>query len=98
MVSQQINRLLGVRSRGVCEARLACGGVSFLKITSHIHHKDGNPKNNRLENLLLVCPNCHSMLDKGKSMRELESEGTLPPFEALAKTSKEIWKIVFGTG
>jgi len=25
----------------------------------HIHHKDGNPYNNRIENLIVLCPNCH---------------------------------------
>lgn len=28
-----------------------------------IHHKDGNNKNNRRENLLVVCLNCHAILD-----------------------------------
>ena len=26
-----------------------------------LHHKDGNPKNHRLENLIILCPNCHSL-------------------------------------
>ncbi|MBI4788964.1 MAG: HNH endonuclease [Chloroflexi bacterium] len=29
------------------------------------HHKDGNRKNNRQENLLVVCPNCHVRIHKG---------------------------------
>ena len=35
-----------------------------------LHHNDGDNTNNRLENLQLLCPNCHSYTDtfrKGKS-------------------------------
>jgi hypothetical protein len=28
-----------------------------------IHHVDGDPKNNVHENLMVVCPNCHVILD-----------------------------------
>ncbi|MEF3696227.1 HNH endonuclease signature motif containing protein [Desulfolutivibrio sp.] len=30
-----------------------------------IHHIDGIPSNNEIENLLLLCPNCHSIITKG---------------------------------
>jgi hypothetical protein len=30
-------------------------------ITVELEHKDGNAENNRLENLTLLCPNCHSL-------------------------------------
>ena len=30
-----------------------------------IHHKDENRENNNLENLLVVCPNCHMRIHKG---------------------------------
>jgi hypothetical protein len=39
---------------GVC-AR--CGNT--LELGFHRHHKDGNPANNSLENLELLCPECH---------------------------------------
>lgn len=29
-------------------------------ITCQLHHIDGNPLNNSLENLIMLCPNCHS--------------------------------------
>lgn len=32
-------------------------------IVFQLHHKDGNHKNNKLENLILLCPNCHSQTD-----------------------------------
>ena len=45
------------------------------KIPLEVEHIDGNHKNNRPENLTLLCPNCHAMtenymaLNKGKSAR-----------------------------
>jgi len=30
-----------------------------------IHHIDENPSNNEVENLILVCPTCHSKITKG---------------------------------
>lgn len=31
------------------------------KIPIELHHKDGNWKNNHVDNLDLLCPNCHSL-------------------------------------
>ena len=36
-------------------------------IPLEIHHKDGNKNNNQIENLSLVCPNCHAFTDTYKS-------------------------------
>ena len=47
---------------GKCEI---CGWKEINQFTNTIplemHHKDGNSDNNLLENLLLICPNCHSL-------------------------------------
>ena len=32
-------------------------------IVFQLHHKDGNYKNNNIENLILLCPNCHSQTE-----------------------------------
>lgn len=32
-------------------------------ITLEVHHKDGDKTNNSLDNLQLLCPNCHSLTD-----------------------------------
>lgn len=39
-----------------------CGAETWLgePINLEIHHIDGNNMNNRIENLNLLCPNCHS--------------------------------------
>lgn len=33
------------------------------KIPLSLHHIDGNYKNNKVENLELLCPNCHALTD-----------------------------------
>lgn len=32
-------------------------------LSMQIHHKDGNKHNNNLDNLLVLCPNCHTQTD-----------------------------------
>ena len=55
-VSQSARTKVLVRAKGKCES---CG--SYLdNVKPHIHHKDGNPRNNKLSNLQVLCPNCHS--------------------------------------
>lgn len=36
-------------------------------ITLELHHRNGNRKDNRLENLQILCPNCHSQTDTYRS-------------------------------
>jgi hypothetical protein len=38
-----------------------------LLIPLDIHHIDGNPRNNRPENIRVLCPNCHTQTDNYKS-------------------------------
>lgn len=40
-----------------------CGVSSWngVKLPLELHHKDGNHYNNNLENLQILCPNCHSI-------------------------------------
>ena len=44
----------------VCEL---CGISSWMGVplVLELHHKDGNHYNNSLDNLSLLCPNCHSI-------------------------------------
>lgn len=48
---------------GVLSARCnMCGGTDWLgqPIPLELEHRDGNPANNELKNLELLCPNCHA--------------------------------------
>lgn len=44
----------------------------------HVHHIDENPENNNHENLLMVCPTCHSKITKGdiqtKQVKQTKSD------------------------
>lgn len=46
-----------------------CGLTEWLgnPIPLELHHIDGNNHNHNLDNLKLLCPNCHSMTDNFKS-------------------------------
>ena len=48
-----------------------CGNTEWmgLPIVLELHHIDGNRTNNKLENLQLLCPNCHSVTDNFKSKK-----------------------------
>ena len=43
-------------------------------ITLQLHHKNGNPKDDRIENLQILCPNCHSQTDNFCKRKELLAE------------------------
>ncbi len=63
----------GVKER-VCEnCRLDVWMDGLIPL--ELHHVDGNTKNNRLENLTLLCPNCHALTNnyrgKNKKCRDL---------------------------
>lgn len=46
-----------------------CGLTEWLgnPIPLELHHKDGNKQNNHLENLEILCPNCHYFTDTYKT-------------------------------
>lgn len=48
------------------EKRCECCGLSTWvgrDIPTQLHHIDGNHENNSLENLQILCPNCHAQTD-----------------------------------
>ena len=63
------NRLIkeGVKRR-ICES---CGLTQWqnMDIPLELHHLNGDNRDNRLENLQLLCPNCHALTDtyRGKN-------------------------------
>ena len=61
------------------EAKCECCGLTeWLNqpITLELHHKDGNHSNNELDNLELLCPNCHSYTEnwRGRGKRKTAKE------------------------
>ena len=62
-----------MRCKGKCEK---CG-LDFHKkgVRPHFHHKDGDPKNNKLSNLIVICPNCHSKLHTWKTVTKKDIFG-----------------------
>ena len=51
-------------------------------ISLELHHKNGNPRDNRIENLEILCPNCHSYTDtyggKNQKMNIKKKDVKLP--------------------
>lgn len=54
-----------------------CGRTEWegQSIPLELHHLNGNHKDNRLENLQILCPNCHALTDNysGKSSNKVMS-------------------------
>lgn len=99
-IPRSLRTKLLLRCRGKCEV---CG-LDFVKegVRPHFHHKDGNPKNNKPSNLIVVCPNCHSKLHKWKTVEERDMFGFVvkkrklvtikPKKQKASKKSKKIKK------
>lgn len=60
--SSHLKKYLLEKHQGQCSQ---CGWHELNPYTNkaplEIHHKDGNSQNNTEENLVLLCPNCHSL-------------------------------------
>lgn len=72
ILSNKVKGYLPVRLKwrlieeGYKEFKCECCGLSTWlgkEIPLELHHKDGDNQNNELENLELLCPNCHSLTD-----------------------------------
>jgi hypothetical protein len=50
--------------RGLVMEKCEMCGYSEHPIILGLHHKDFDPKNGTLKNLIVLCPNCHSLLHK----------------------------------
>jgi 5-methylcytosine-specific restriction endonuclease McrA len=71
--------------------------LDFYKaeITPEIHHKDGNPRNNKPSNLIVLCPNCHTKvqraLEKTRKTRRKRKKGKeRSPLNALKEVEDSI--------
>lgn len=61
-----------------CSKCEICGISEWMgkPITFQVHHKDGDRTNNELDNLQILCPNCHSQTDnyKGRNRCKIQKE------------------------
>ena len=61
---------------GLKEARCECCGLTEWQgkpIRLEVHHINANHKDNRLENLQILCPNCHSLTDNYRGKQKVLS-------------------------
>lgn len=82
---------------GLKTNKCECCGIETwnnLPIVMQLHHIDGDPTNNTLENLQILCPNCHSQTDtycKSSHKNVIKKETYICPTcgeEMKGKTSK----------
>ena len=93
----------GIKERK-CER---CGITEWMgeKITLQLHHIDGNRQNNNVENLQILCPNCHSQTDNfcGKNVKSnkeiscCSSCGKPLPYRNVHGYCIQCYRKVFGT-
>jgi 5-methylcytosine-specific restriction endonuclease McrA len=59
----------------ICEECGISDTYNGKPITNQLHHINGNPKDHRIFNLQILCPNCHSQTDNwsGKGRRKRSS-------------------------
>jgi hypothetical protein len=57
----------------ICDKCGNTGVWNDKKLVLQLDHKNGNPKDNRLENLCFLCPNCHSQTEtySGKNYKKI---------------------------
>lgn len=84
---------------GFKEYKCECCGISKWmnkSIELHIHHLNGISNDNRLSNLQLLCPNCHSITDnfrtKGKG-RIIKRKADTFPIEEVKKIMKIVEEV-----
>lgn len=78
-IEDYLNNLVQIKSHklrlrlfeeGIFEKKCySCGNTEWLgqPIPLELHHIDGNNKNNNLENLMILCPNCHYFTETYKT-------------------------------
>ena len=88
--SNMLNALTDLRGHK-CEK---CKNEKWLDapIPLEVHHKDGDHLNNELENLELLCPNCHAMTKnwRGKNINTKKEVITEEKFVEVLQNSKSV--------
>lgn len=81
-----LDAIIALRGRK-CEC---CGLEEWMgkPIPLEAHHKDGDELNSTLENLQLLCPNCHAMTDTYKG-KNIKNRDRIVPEEKFVKALRE---------
>lgn len=67
-VTQRKLRSYLLRKHNKCMSKDCCWDWSKnANVSLEVHHLDGDPTNNTLSNVILLCPNCHSLTDTYKA-------------------------------
>lgn len=76
----------GIKNK-ICER---CGLSNWLgkEIPLELHHKNGNNLDNRLENLEILCPNCHAMEPNYRGSNKISHKNKLLNFEKIRDVQK----------
>ena len=66
---------------GIKENKCECCGLETwlgLPVSFHLHHVDGNRRNNNIENILVLCPLCHSQTENYAGRKKGNKTKTAP--------------------
>ena len=75
-----VSSLLSKKLYQEADNRCPFCGIADVAVLE-IHHIDGDPSNNQIENLILVCGNCHSKITRGE----------ISPADVHAKKKEMVW-------
>lgn len=77
-----------------------CGLTEWMgkEINLEIHHIDGDHSNNELENLQLLCPNCHSYTESWRQKKTVKKEVPEEILVEALKDSKNIRQALIEVG
>lgn len=86
-----IKKLLSIGREYRCEK---CGITEWCgeEITLQVHHIDGDHFNNELDNLQLLCPNCHTQTDSYAGKKNKRGEKTTKYIRPRKHTCKQCGK------
>ena len=65
---------------GLKQNKCECCGITEWQgnpIICELHHINGDPSDNRIENLQILCPNCHSQTDNFRSRNRKSTQEVL---------------------
>ena len=99
-----------IKSRNALQAIIAlrghkcenCGSTEWLNnpIPLEVHHIDGKELNSELDNLILLCPNCHALTDKyrGRNINKQTQNVNETEFVDALKNSSSIRQALISLG